>query len=290
MFFRSKTESSRLEIFENLKSISSNKLGKTSNASKNIYKFKNIFNYQVRYKKLLFFKKWLSGRTTTGRISVFTKGSRVKKRLPFINYFFRDTSLFLMAGTNFVTFNNKISLLIISSSGRVSYIPAVFDISMFNILKLNSLLFNKINLYKNNLYFNFFYKIKELNFLLLQQKKNRPVSLLEITPLIGIKYTRSIGSKSFIKKMDTRTGLGLVILSSGLKKIASIYSLAFKGPASLLIFKKSLSNTKSGFFIKNGHKSKVRGVAKNPCDHPHGGRTKSIKHQRTPWGKTTKYK
>jgi large subunit ribosomal protein L2 len=33
-----------------------------------------------------------------------------------------------------------------------------------------------------------------------------------------------------------------------------------------------------------------RGVAKNPVDHPHGGRNKAIKYQRTPWGKTTKYK
>jgi ribosomal protein L2 len=28
----------------------------------------------------------------------------------------------------------------------------------------------------------------------------------------------------------------------------------------------------------------------NPVDHPHGGRTKAIKYQRTPWGKTTKFK
>lgn len=28
----------------------------------------------------------------------------------------------------------------------------------------------------------------------------------------------------------------------------------------------------------------------NPVDHPHGGRAKSIKYPRTPWGLTTKYK
>jgi ribosomal protein L2 len=28
----------------------------------------------------------------------------------------------------------------------------------------------------------------------------------------------------------------------------------------------------------------------NPIDHPHGGRAKAIRYQRTPWGKTTKYK
>jgi large subunit ribosomal protein L2 len=39
-----------------------------------------------------------------------------------------------------------------------------------------------------------------------------------------------------------------------------------------------------------GKKSIVRGVAMNPVDHPHGGRAKSIKYPRTPWGLTTKYK
>jgi len=31
-----------------------------------------------------------------------------------------------------------------------------------------------------------------------------------------------------------------------------------------------------------GNKSIVRGVAMNPVDHPHGGRTKAIAYQRTP--------
>lgn len=32
----------------------------------------------------------------------------------------------------------------------------------------------------------------------------------------------------------------------------------------------------------------VRGVAKNPCDHPHGGTTNSIRLPRTPWGNIAK--
>jgi large subunit ribosomal protein L2 len=28
----------------------------------------------------------------------------------------------------------------------------------------------------------------------------------------------------------------------------------------------------------------------NPVDHPHGGRTKAIRYQQTPWGKPTKLK
>ena len=50
------------------------------------------------------------------------------------------------------------------------------------------------------------------------------------------------------------------------------------------------TNGKAGYWRSFGIKSLVRGVAMNPVDHPHGGRTKSIKYPQTPWGKTTKFK
>jgi large subunit ribosomal protein L2 len=61
------------------------------------------------------------------------------------------------------------------------------------------------------------------------------------------------------------------------------------GPVSLSI-KRKITNTKSGFWRTFGIKPIVRGVARNPIDHPHGGRTKAIRYPRTPWGKTTKFK
>ncbi len=39
---------------------------------------------------------------------------------------------------------------------------------------------------------------------------------------------------------------------------------------------------KAGVNIKKGFRPVVRGVAKNPVDHPHGGRTKSNSPERTP--------
>jgi large subunit ribosomal protein L2 len=53
---------------------------------------------------------------------------------------------------------------------------------------------------------------------------------------------------------------------------------------------KRFSNSKAGYWRLFGNKPTVRGVAMNAVDHPHGGRTKSIKHPLTPWGKTTKKK
>jgi hypothetical protein len=53
---------------------------------------------------------------------------------------------------------------------------------------------------------------------------------------------------------------------------------------------RSMSGYKAGLKRSLGQRPKVRGVAMNPVDHPHGGRTKSIRLPRTPWGKVAKLK
>ena len=97
----------------------------------------------------------------------------------------------------------------------------------------------------------------------------------------GSQYARSAGSMSKAITKNKNSHTVLVKLPSGVRKIFSLYSLAIQGAASLKE-KKHLSNTKAGFWRSLGKKSKVRGVAMNPIDHPHGGRTKSIKYPRTP--------
>jgi len=39
-----------------------------------------------------------------------------------------------------------------------------------------------------------------------------------------------------------------------------------------------------------GFRPVVRGIAKNPVDHPHGGRSNKGQHPTTPWGRLTKGK
>jgi len=89
--------------------------------------------------------------------------------------------------------------------------------------------------------------------------------------------------------MDSRVSTALVKLPSGVKKVFSTFSLGSVGKVALPDNRKN-KNTSAGFYKKHGKKSKVRGVAMNPIDHPHGGRAKAIRYQRTPWGKTTKFK
>lgn len=264
--------------------LTSKKLIKMSNGSNNIIRLVLKYPLQYTVKKLLTRRKSFSGRcVSTGRIVVFSKGPRKKNRIPVVNYSFRSTSLYFVGGVNFSnSFRTKILTVVFASSGSIFFKPLSIIDNLFNLVKLKSLfsfensLFERISLIKP------FLHIRKLPFLLLQQEKNLPISFLELNLTKGTTYTRSLGSRSKLIKLDTRTGYGLVILPSALKKVFSIFGLATKGPVNLSISKNTLTSNKSGDRRKRGFKSKVRGVAMNPVDHPHGGRTNSIKFPRTP--------
>ena len=124
--------------------------------------------------------------------------------------------------------------------------------------------------------------------LLFTLKTYTAVSSIPARPGSKPTYALSAGSEALVLSKNTNQHTTLVKLPSGVRKIFSFYSLtnlnsvAFKE-------KQQLTNTKSGFWRKKGKGLTVRGVAMNPIDHPHGGRTNAIKYPRTPWGKTTKY-
>jgi len=115
------------------------------------------------------------------------------------------------------------------------------------------------------------------------------ISFIEIYPLKNAQYCLSSGTRSKVLSLDKKTRIVLIQLPSKVKKIISFYSCVFIGRIALEE-KKKYKNTKSGYWRSFGKKSIVRGVAMNAVDHPHGGRTKSIRYPQTPWGKTTKYK
>lgn len=92
---------------------------------------------------------------------------------------------------------------------------------------------------------------------------------------------RSMGAKSIFFLIDMKLRTAVMKLPSKETKTMSLDNHVSLG---LLIRteKKFLPNTKCGFYIKRGKKPVTRGVARNPVDHPHGGRTKSIKNPLTP--------
>lgn len=261
-----------------LKLYEMNKAFFTSAAKRNSYYFYNCLNTHRKFKPLTLKTRWKAGRNDSGRIVIRTKGSLlIRQRLFKINYNFRYLKMGLLASFNFIPLKNKILSLIFFSNGAVTYYISNEDSKLFSMF-----------------FFNFHKKLKKFKFfkihlMLIQIKKLSFVSCLEISPGKGAQYSRSSGTKSKIIKFDKDTHSALVQLPSGIKKVISHYSFALLGRVANATHSRC-ANGKAGYWRSFGIKSIVRGVAKNPVDHPHGGRTKAIKYPRTPWGKTTKFK
>lgn len=96
-------------------------------------------------------------------------------------------------------------------------------------------------------------------------------------------FVTANGSFSQILQINKDLKLILILLPSGNKKYFPSNYLCTLGRNNN-IFHKFLNLGKAGIKYKHGIKSKVRGVAMNPVDHPHGGRTKTNKPEVSPWG------
>ena len=211
-----------------------------------------------------------------------TKGNRsTKVHYVNANNHYRSTSLVFISGFFIQMPKFKFFSLVISSTGSLNYLNTTLQHDLFNLTHFKSFIkpvpdqFYKLALIYPNINF------KITFFLILNLPKHQEVSLLEVYPNSGVTYTRNAGSKSLILKKDTRTSLALIKLASGIKKFFSIYAIGNLG-AVATPFNKFLRNTSAGFYKKYGKKSLTRGVAKNPVDHPHGGRTTAIRYPRTP--------
>lgn len=255
------------------------KIRVTSNASRNLYKISSSWWDKGTTKKLDFRRFSLAGRASHGRIVVYSKSSLLKKiRKPRINYNFRLKILTFVSTLKLIPFENKLVALLHTFTKGLTYIQVSDAINVFDMMYFP---------YTNPKWKRHFRNPKL--FLLCYIRKLTKVSLLELFPGAGIKFVRSAGTCAKIIRFDHSSHNALLKLPSGVKKLFSLYSLVTLGPVALQ-FKRNWANTKSGYWRTFGSKPRVRGVARNPVDHPHGGRTKSVKYPRTPWGKTTKKK
>jgi large subunit ribosomal protein L2 len=247
--------------------------------------FKNNLPLLIKGKRLYFRRKSNSGRSNEGRIILWTKSS-FKKRItrPSINYSFRSLKVGFISSIYLLPLNKSPVALYQLSDGSYSYIKPTLNSKLFILTRMEDLLKtistrSHLNSYLGLLYTQFY--IKPSLFIIRKLPRNQFMSLVELYPSKGIQYIRAPGSKAKILKMDTRTSTAVIKLPSGVKKIFSIYSLASLGQV-LLSEKKLYKNNKAGYNNNLGYKPRVRGVAMNPVDHPHGGRAKAIRYQRTP--------
>lgn len=110
---------------------------------------------------------------------------------------------------------------------------------------------------------------------------------IELEPSHGMKVCRSAGSfATILKKLNNKV---LLKLNSGWNMwlhencLVSLGVVSNSGQAAIYI-------KKAGLVRHMGFRPVVRGIAKNPVDHPHGGRSNKGQHPTTPWGRLTKGK
>lgn len=102
-------------------------------------------------------------------------------------------------------------------------------------------------------------------------------------------FIKSSGTQGIRKRLDKFTKLVNILLPSKQIKIFPNYILAIFSELENLNTIKIVEGS-WGFFSKQKKRIAVRGVAKNPVDHPNGGRTKSKQPELSPWGWIAKQK
>jgi len=223
-------------------------------------------------KRAVIGKKEIAGKSTlTGRTTVWHKGSGCKSRYRKIEYLKEDSTSFVVC----TMFDPK----------RSAFISLNFDIENKKFYQTLSTL----NVYSGSV--NSF-NIQEKDLFLGDRTSidNIPPGSI-VHSLTGSNgkplFARSAGT--FCQIIQKQLGSCKIKLPSG-----SIISVDSNSLATLGSVSNSQHNLvqvgKAGRNRLKGIRPTVRGIAMNPVDHPHGGRTNGGRPSVTPWGKPTKGK
>lgn len=265
---------------------------------------KNYIKKNIKYRPLIKnLLKNTSGRNNKGLITAYHRGGGVKRLFKKISFSY--INLLKLNIKNWIVErieydNNRSSNIALLKSKQLKYKYKLKK----NFLKKNWFLHNLFNTYyiyrianenlKKGDFINFY--IKTTQYFPLENQFVRLYEIptgsyifnIEYIPLTKGKLVRSAGSKAkLLRKYDK---YGVVSLPSGEKKLLSLSCFATLGIPSngLYKFKKDY---KAGNSRWKGIRPQVRGVAKNPIDHPHGGgegKSSGGRHSVSRWGILTK--
>ena len=254
----------------------SKKLKVVTNSNRNKIKiFKNLLSKVNKINKKIIkgFHSFQGRSSKNGRITVRHKGGRVKRLFRVLN------------------FNNKkfkgIVLTTMYDPNRSSFVSLVFD-------------------FKNK----FFFKTITTNFsvqgsLILCTSKKIDLKLgyripitsiptgsifhsLNLSNTNSIQIAKSAGSYCQLVQKNLKTSK-IKVPSGKCIDILNKFSYGTLGVVSNSIYR-TIRLGKAGINRLKGRRPTVRGIAMNPVDHPHGGRTNGGIHWKTPWGIPTKGK
>lgn len=216
-----------------------------------------------------------SGRNFTGKICVHHRGGGTKKCLYKIDFYRRINCFGFLAKQFKISFYSSLIGLIIYENGLSSYILLSENLNI-NMKIFSGSLFNKDCLTIGS-------AIPLTNMKLFMIVNN-----IELYPFSGSSFARAAGVGAIITS-KTPTTISLKS-KSGWNIIVSNHCIGSIGSASNSLHK-FLRIKKAGLVRALGIRPTVRGVAMNPCDHPHGGgegKKSPPASALSPWGKLTK--
>jgi len=218
-----------------------------------------ISYYFFNFIKKLLIKglKRQGGRNFLGRVCIRGIGGGNKRLYRYID-FYRRLNQFGKIVKIFKDPNRSARIaLLLYVNGLCNYIIIQKNVSINNIIYSGSIYDNKIDLISNG----FSLPIRYMPLFSI-------LSNIENNPFKGSILTRASSVGSLLMKKDDKNAY--LRLNSGWQIKVSLECMSSMGVISSL-YNRDIIKLKAGKNRCLGNKPKVRGVAKNPCDHPHGG-------------------
>jgi len=240
----------------------------------------NTYIYKKELKKLCIGTRRTGGRNFLGRVCVFHKGGGNKKRYRFIDFYRRVSSKGTIHSVYKDSIRSALFGLVVYLNGLCSYI-----LLSHNVLTLSDVYSGEPNSFEQeeDYYFNgSALPFNRINLFSL-------VSSIELRPYKGVKLCRAAGT--FAEVIGYNNNKVSLKLNSGWNLFVNKNCLASLGRMSNPLHYKVDKILKAGKSRALNMRPTVRGVAKNPCDHPHGGgegKKSPPAAQKSPWGKLTK--
>ena len=265
-----------LFILKNVVSI----INKKNNIFLRIFK---PYNNSMRFKKLVnkfyYFSNWrslfylrlknLSGRSKNGKKIVRTK-SKNRNNIYIIHFNNINTKLGLILNLCYSNYLKTFLFFVKNSNNQFYYIKGINGLFVSDFIK--SISINPRYLTNFFLGFNILLRFCKKGFIL----SNISINQKNI-------YIKSPGTYGQVVDIIFELDLVIIKLPSLKKKFFNFNNYSVIG-RNIFIDKKYQFYSKAGINRNDGFSSKVRGVAMNPVDHPHGGRTKTNSPEVSIWG------
>lgn len=222
-------------------------------------------------KSLIKERKRKAGRNHHGRITVRRRGGGHKRLYRKVNFNYSSKEYQILSNEYDPNRNSTINVVKCLSSGTFDYILSNKDVNPGDVISTKNRIINGGR-----------YSLKDL-------PPNYLVSNIELKPKKGGQISRSSGSFCKILQKDYERSLVKIKLPSLEERYVHMSCKATVGSiTNNFCHIKKLKKAGNSRWL--GRRPKVRGVAMNPIDHPHGGgegKTSGGRASVTPWGHIT---